>query len=195
MIALFNRLLQTEKRRICVLFCIGCGCAAVFSFANARLGYLLVQLRSVEDIMALTTHVWVEQTWLGRMILNLLATPLNASDWLSSALRALAGPQIGFLIVTLMFSAQRGKDKNIRRKRRGLLLLVFCELLTLGLGGIFVAQSYASLTTLKGIQKFAYAGIAVGTLSTLQLMLALIQIPLALYNDFLAPENKMKQLD
>ena len=46
-----------------------------------------------------------------------------------------------------------------------------------------------SLTTLKAIQQFAYAGIAVGSLATLQLMLALIQIPLALYRDFLAPEN------
>ena len=41
MITLFNRLLQTEKRRICILFCAGCFCAAVFAFANARLGYLL----------------------------------------------------------------------------------------------------------------------------------------------------------
>ena len=41
MITLFNRLLQTEKRRICILFCTGCFCAAVFAFANARMGYLL----------------------------------------------------------------------------------------------------------------------------------------------------------
>ncbi|MFR5599549.1 MAG: hypothetical protein ACLTJB_07550 [Holdemania filiformis] len=56
-------------------------------------------------------------------------------------------------------------------------------------GVFFVTRSYFSLTTLKAIQQFAYAGIAVGSLATLQLMLALIQIPLALYRDFLAPEN------
>ena len=59
MITLINRLLQTEKRRICILFCTGCFCAAVFAFANARMGYLLVQLRSIEDVLALTHHPWV----------------------------------------------------------------------------------------------------------------------------------------
>ena len=53
MITLINRLLQTEKRRICILFCTGCFCAAVFAFANARMWYLLVQLRSIEDVLAL----------------------------------------------------------------------------------------------------------------------------------------------
>lgn len=103
MITLINRLLQTEKRRICILFCTGCFCAAVFAFANARMGYLLVQLRSIEDVLALTHHPWVEGTWLGRTILNLLATPLAFSDWLSSAVTALAWPQIGFLLVAAMF--------------------------------------------------------------------------------------------
>ncbi len=189
MITLFNRLLQTEKRRICILFCAGCFCAAVFAFANARMGYLLVQLRSIENVLALTHHPWVEGTWLGRTILNLLATPLAFSDWLSSAVTALAWPQIGFLLVAAMFFTQRGKDKNLRRKRRGLGCLIGCELVMVIAGGFFVTRSYFSLTTLKAIQQFAYAGIAVGSLATLQLMLALIQIPLALYRDFLAPEN------
>lgn len=189
MITLFNRLLQTEKRRICILFCAGCACAAVFAFANARMGYLLVQLRSIEDVLALTHHPWVEGTWLGRTILNLLATPLAFSDWLSSAVTALAWPQIGFLLVAAIFFTQRGKDKNLRRKRRGLGCLIGCELVMVIAGGFFVTRSYFSLTTLKAIQQFAYAGIAVGSLATLQLVLALIQIPLALYRDFLAPEN------
>ena len=88
-----------------------------------------------------------------------------------------------------MFFTQRGKDKNLRRKRRGLGSLIGCELVMVIAGGFFVTRSYLSLTTLKAIQQFAYAGIAVGSLATLQLMLALIQIPLALYRDFLAPEN------
>ncbi|EEF66374.1 hypothetical protein [Holdemania filiformis] len=137
MITLINRLLQTEKRRICILFCTGCFCAAVFAFANARMGYLLVQLRSIEDVLALTHHPWVEGTWLGRTILNLLATPLAFSDWLSSAVTALAWPQIGFLLVAAMFFTQRGKDKNLRRKRRGLGCLIGCELVMVIAGGFF----------------------------------------------------------
>ena len=119
MITWMNRCCNSPQRRTALLFCLFCLCVTVFSFANIRMGWLLSRLSSIQDVMNLTSSLWIQQAYAGRVVLSLLASALQPLDFLRSLLQALRWPQIGFLLIAMMFFSERPATGRMRRYRAG----------------------------------------------------------------------------
>lgn len=184
MITLINRLLGTPQRRTCLLFCLGLTGIAAASFADVRLGYVLGSLGSMEGVFKLTSHPWVSASMLGRFILNLLSTPMQALDVLRSLILSLSWPQWLWFIVLILFVSENKASGRTRSCRRWLLSLTVMEILILAGAGFLVSVSYFSPTTGKAVAAFQQCGYLLMGGSLILLVFALVLIPISLIRDF-----------
>ena len=189
MIALFLKLTSTEKRRLCLLFCTGCLSCAVFAYANARLGFLLVQLTGIEQLLDIVAHPWVLSTWVGRVILTFLSGPMSVGSLITGVFSCMQTPQVLFFIITLMYLTQPFKNRTIRNQSAVFLILLLLEILMISLGGFFMFRAYTAQTTMKAMMQIANAGVTLGVGSIIQLMVSLCSVPVTLYQCYLMKEK------
>lgn len=184
MITVINSLLKTPQRRTCLLFCLGLTGIAAASFANVRLGYVLGSLGSMDGVFKLTSHPWISASMLGRFILNLLSTPMQAADILHSLMISLSWPQWLWLIVLALFVSETRAAGRTRFYRRCLLILTAMEILLLAAAGSLVGVSYFAPTTGKAVAAFQHCGYLLMGGALLLLVAALVMIPMSLIRDF-----------
>ena len=189
MIALFLRLTSTEKRRCCLLFCLGCISCAVAAYANARLGFLLLQLGGIEQLLNVVSHPWVLSTWIGRVILTFLSGPMSVFSLFAAFFSCMRWPQILFVIIALMYFTQPFKNRTIRHQSHVFVILVVIEMVMMAMGGMFMFKAYTAQTTMKAMAQLANTGMTLGVFSIVQLMLALCLVPVSLYYHYLSKEK------
>ena len=186
MITWMNRCCNSPQRRTALLFCLFCLCVTVFSFANIRMGWLLSRLSSIQNVMNLTSSLWIQQAYAGRVVLSLLASALQPLDFLRSLLQALRWPQIGFLLIAMMFFSERPATGRMRRYRRWVWLFLITALMLMALCAILITFSYFAATTQNAVNSFVLCGRCLAGISVIMLLTSLILIPFTLYDVFLS---------
>lgn len=173
-----DHFLDTKSKRRCLLFIIMLLAMTLCAFYNARMGYLLQGLTDMDQVFKLTSNSWVNSSWLGRLVLSLLETPLQLEDFIRCFLASFHPEQLWFLVLTLLFICSKRDKETTSLMKISAFIAVLLEGLMLVVCGWFIYRTYFSMTTLKAITTFQLCGTTMLIFSMLQIGLACLVGPL-----------------
>lgn len=192
MIRFIDRLFNSYPKRLIILGCFALTALAFSCFYNISLSLALIRLENPLDLFTLASLPAAYQTFLGRFLVQVLASTMLIQDYIFSFFKAFSLSQIFYLsvIVGLIFT----KRKTLENKILLILLFIFTLLVLSYVGsGVLGVLAYNAKTTLQAIIILGQIGWLLCIVNFSLLLVCLVSIFLLLYNDyfnsFIYPKN------